>query len=257
MKKMIFIVLVMIPVLSFGQERVNKSLPSISKQISWQLNKATGWILNPEEQWVSRSNRIPESIENQFKSLIDYNEHGLGTDNFISYQLREISIQDSMHYIFIKRYKDGDYKYPAIEEGWYNYNSALFFVFRKNELYRFNDLVYDSINIIEIPVLYSGRIFWINNDTYISDIEKEIVKLIGVKSDMKYHLVFNLSSYKSKNIMQFLVFSYYTYKDGKKTIWGIRKGTRNEYVYLMGILYNFFYYETDHASFESLFKLAK
>jgi len=53
MKKLMLFLFLMISVLVFGQDRVNKSLPSISKH------------------------RIPESIENQFKSLI-YNDHGLG-----------------------------------------------------------------------------------------------------------------------------------------------------------------------------------
>jgi hypothetical protein len=250
MKKLIPFLFLMIPVLSFGQERVNKSLPSINKQqINWQLNTATGWILNPEGQWVSRSNRIPVSMENQYKSLIDYEKYGLGKDNFISYQIREISIQDSVHYIFIQRYKDGDYEYPAIERGWYNYNSALFFVFRKNELHRFNNFMYDSINIIEIPALCSGRIFHINSNTYLSDIEKEIVKLIGGSDNMKYYLVFNLASYKSKNIMQFLISTYYMYS--------YKDYSRKQEVGVSGGSLETFYYETTHASFEALFKLAK
>lgn len=91
----------------FSQERVNKPVPTIGAKVNSQLTKSTGWTLNPEGQWISRSNRIPAFIENEFKTLIDYEKDGLGLDNFISYQMRDIKIQDSTYAILIKKYKDG------------------------------------------------------------------------------------------------------------------------------------------------------
>src|SRR5215813_3084491 len=101
----------------YSQDRVNKPLPKISKVIQKQLTTATGWMLNPEGQWVSRKNRIPYFIENKSKILIDYETYGLGMDNFVFFQLRDVKISDSTYYVLIKKYRDGYYRYRSIQKG--------------------------------------------------------------------------------------------------------------------------------------------
>ena len=96
----------------FSQDRKNAKLPVIQNQILASLTNATGWLLKDDGQWISRKNRIPFKIENQFKSLIDYEFYALGDNqqNFISYEIRNIEIKDTLNYILIKKFKDGYYK---------------------------------------------------------------------------------------------------------------------------------------------------
>ncbi len=254
----------------FSQDRVSKPIPIIGTQIKGQLTKSIGWLLNPESQWVSRPNKIPSFIENQYKTLIDYEYNGLGFDNFISYQMRDIKIQDSIYSILIKKYKDGYYKYSAIEEGWSNYNSVMFYVFNKTELRKFDDIVNDSINLIKIKVLYSNSITMIKNETYISDIQKEIVKQIEEKNsdnDVEEYLVFHIAPYKLKNIVQFQIYSSYSKyniisgiikehkvkeeKENENYSW------KEKQIYLSNDLFKYCYYEVDYLTFNNFIKITK
>jgi hypothetical protein len=252
----------------FSQDRVSKPIPTIGTQIKGQLTKSTGWLLNPESQWVSRPNKIPSFIENQYKTLIDYENDGLGLDNFISYQLRDIKIQDSTYSILIKKYKDGYYKYSSIKEGWTNYNSVIFYVFNKNELRKFDDVTNDSINLIKINVLYSNSVAWINNETYISDIQKEIVKQIDEKKNdevTEEYLVFHIAPYKTKNIVQFQIYSSYgTYNNISGIIKEHKVKDENgkyswdeKQIYLSEDLFKYCYYEVDYLTFNNFIKITK
>jgi hypothetical protein len=252
----------------FSQERVNKPIPVISTKINSQLTKSTGWILNPEGQWVSRSNRIPAFIENEFKALIDYEKDGLGIDNFISYQMRDIKIQDSTYAILIKKYKDGYYKYETIQEGWTAYNSVEYYVFDKRELKKLDSIKVDSINLVKIDVLYSNSITWISNETYITDIQKAIVKQIEEKKESvekEIYLFFHIAPYKSKNKVQYQIYSSYSkyniiggimtehkVKDEKGKYSGDQKQ-----IYLTNYLFKYCYLETDYLTFNSVLKITK
>jgi len=267
-KKLItFIYLIISTLTVFTQERVNKPMPQIGTQIKGFLTKSTGWLLNPEGQWVSRPNRIPAFIENEFKILIDYEYNGLGSDNFISYQLREVKIQDSTYSILIKKYKDGYYKYSSIKEGWTNYNSVVYYVFTNSELSKLKNIINDSVNIIKLNILYSNSITWMNSETYIFDIQKEIVKQIEEKKsddESEDYLVFQIAPYKTKKIVQFQIYSAYSKYN---IITGIitehkvkdEKGENSwdeKQIYLTKNLFKYCYYEIDLLTFNSFLKIA-
>jgi len=255
---MILGILMLNSVILFSQERINKPIPTIGTQIKGQLSKSTGWMLNPEGQWVYRSNRIPSFIENEFKTLIDYESDGLGFDNFISYQIRDIKIQDSTYSILIKKYKDGYYTYPSINKGWTAYNSVQFYVFNKAELSKLDNVVNDTINLIKIKVLSSNSITWINNETFISDIQKEIVKqnILPENSneETEDYLVFQIAPYKTKNIVQFQIYSSYG-----KSIGGIieEHKVKGSQIYLSKDLFKYCYYEVDYLTFNNFIKIVK
>src|SRR6266487_1574546 len=99
---------------SNSQDRVDKKLPVISTHVFGQLQTATGWLYNPEGQWVSRKNRILANLSHESRTLLDYGKYGVGIDNFISYELRKITIEDSTYYILIKKNNGGYYRYEAI-----------------------------------------------------------------------------------------------------------------------------------------------
>ncbi len=257
---------------SFGQERINKSLPKIGTNINGQLSKATGWLLNPEKQWVSRQNRIPVYLENQFKNLIDHEKHSVGLDNFISYQLREIIIQDNSYSILIKKYKDGSYKYSTLEQDWINYTSTVFYVFNTSELEKLKNIIPDSTNLIKINILYSNSLSWIKNETYLKDIEKEVVKQMDKeKSEKEYLLVLHIAPYKTKNIVQFQIYSSYSKYNfiggimselksqvnvEYDAIGGGKVGIQNDkQIYLTNDLFKNCYFETDYTSFRNFLKI--
>ena len=111
-------VLLIFTTCAFGQEKVSTSLPKIGNQTVGKLFKASGWLLNPEGEWISRQNKIPCDLPNQMKALIDYGKYSPGIDNFISYELRDINIKDSSYYILIKKYNNGYYHYSTLEDEW-------------------------------------------------------------------------------------------------------------------------------------------
>ena len=252
----------------FSQERVNKPMPVISTTINSQLTKATGWTLNPEGQWVSRANRIPAFIENEFKILIDYEKDGLGIDNFISYQMRDIKIQDSTYGILIKKYKDGYYKYDAINEGWTAYNSVEYYVFNKRELKNLDSMKIDSINLVKIDIIYSNSITWISNETYITDIQNAIAKQIEEKketSENENYLIFHIAPYKSKNKVQYQIYSNYSkyniiggiMREHKVKDENGKNSWDQKQIYLTNDLFKYCYFETDLLTFNSFLKITK
>jgi len=266
----IFIVLVLLSYTAYlyAQERIDRPLPKIGTEIKGELTKATGWLLNPEGQWISRQNRIPVFLEHRFGGLIDYERYGLGLDNFISYQLREIKIQDNTYSILIKKYRDGEYRYPTIKEDWYSYISVLFYVFKTNELEKLKNIEPDSINLIRINILYEGLITWIDQRTYLSSIEKEIVKQVDKrKSDREHHLVLHIAPYKTKNIVQFQIYSASPPLYGKDHfISGIikehkvkddsgRYSWEERQIYLTNDLFKHCYFETDYTLFRNFLKM--
>lgn len=259
----IIVILISIFIETNSQERVNKSLPKISVQVNSQLTQSKGWILSPEGQWISRQNRIPSYLDNKYKTISDLEFNGLGMDNFISFQIRDILIDGKSYKIIIKRYKDGYYKYLSIKQGWTNYTSVNFFVIEENEFYKLNTIINDSVNQIKLKVLYSGELTWINDQTLLSDIQKEVVKLIEdldkTKKEEK-HLVFHLAPYKSKNIVQFQIYST---SGAYNIIGGViqehriksKSSSYDERIYLTDELFKHCYYEVDYITFNKFIKL--
>lgn len=193
-----------------SQERINAVLPKISATASSKLTVATGWLKNEDGQWISRKNRIPSKIENEYKQLIDYERYELGEngENFISYELRDISINDSIFCILTKRYNDGYYKYESINEGWTKNQSIDYYVFLKSELGKFKSIKNDTLYNLEIPVMYNNTFKYINTTTLSNtDISKDISKqiLTGKITEpfLQESIVFNIKIYKSN--VRFLV----------------------------------------------------
>ena len=63
MKTLLLNLFLFFSVISFGQDRVNKELPKISKNLIGKLTKATGWHLDEKGQWTSRPNRVTDVLD--------------------------------------------------------------------------------------------------------------------------------------------------------------------------------------------------
>ena len=252
---------VLLTLMVFGQDRTVKLKANIATETISQLKTATGWMLNPDEEWVSLKNTIPVSIASEYNSLLIYERKGLGTDNFKYYQLKELTYKDSSYYILIKQYRDGYYTYSSIEKGWNDFISHTAYVFAKSELNKLDSIKEGEVNMIEIELIDNVNILWTS--------EAEALKLIPAKiewnkaTDEKSKLILHIAPYKEKNIVQFQIYTTYSKynsimgiieeykaKDGENT-WSTKQ------VYLTEELFKYCYYETDYTTFNKFLNIEK
>ena len=107
MKNILFYILITFTLNIYCQEeRQNAELPKIQIIPTKILTKAKGFSLNESGQWNSVQNKIP---------FPNYTKHQV--DNFASYNLRDIIINDTMYYFFIKKFNTGWFTYPTLMEG--------------------------------------------------------------------------------------------------------------------------------------------
>jgi hypothetical protein len=276
MKKIIFTLLTFLTTsLIFAQDRVNVQTPEINLSVGSQLLSANGWMLNPEGQWIYRKNRIPIYIENEYKSLIDYGTKGLGLDHFISYQLKEITIDSQIYSILIKKEKNIRYQYPYIREGMYITFSYRYFVIDKKE---FNDsiktIINNEITSIKLKCKFSGVVGnYLTNQKqpYKTDIEKDIIKNILNPDASQYtyddYLILHIKPNKEKNQVRFLIYGYHGNVRGGGFTSGINhhecSEPNNNYSYWENLLSNLnkgifdrCYFETDYITFNTFINLS-
>lgn len=263
MKKTTFTVLTvaMMALTVFGQDRTTKPKAVIATETISQLTTATGWMFNPDEEWVSLKNTIPVSIASEYNSLLDYEQKGLGTDNFKYYKLKELTYNDSTYYVLVKQYRHGYYTYEIIEEGWNNLISHTAYIFAKSELNKLDSIKDGQVNMIEIELIDNVNIQWTS--------EAEALKLIPTKiewdkpSDKKSKLILHIAPYKEKNIVQFQIYTTYSKYNIIGGIIKEHKAKGGEYswstkqIYLTDELFKHCYYETDFATFNKFLNVDK
>lgn len=112
---------------------------------------------NSYSQWVSRPNRIAGDYVGDNAKYIDYQKQGLGIDNFILFQLNEMSYEGKKYLLFSRQSKSGYYKYPQVKEGWMFRDRVFFQVFNPDDFKAADSLKFDTLNTIAIPALYSNE----------------------------------------------------------------------------------------------------
>ncbi|UWY30054.1 hypothetical protein N4T20_08935 [Flavobacterium sp. TR2] len=218
-------------VISFcqAQERINDKLPVITKK-NEALILANGWYKSEAGQWISGKNKIPQDLGENQKLLGNYEAYGLGSDNFISLEIKDVTIADSTYAVLIKKYRDGFYTYSSIQKGWNNKISCKYYVFSKGELNKIKEIENDNLNKILFKIIYEGNLLFINTKTFNNTtISKDILSKINDKtyldhqSLVSHHLGLNLYYFKAKNIVQFyfydanLYFDDSLYEDSEET----------------------------------------
>jgi hypothetical protein len=256
MKKTLLILTILLTFSIFSQERTNISLPRIQSSPTKILTKSTGYCLK-DGLWVSKQNQIPAISE-----TVDE------IDNFVSYDLRDIVINDTMYSLFLKKYKTGWFKYPELYEGWSSTINAEYFVINKKDIDSLK-IHNDSFNLIKLKPIYHG---WVenayyhkqwNNSTYILEIQKDIVKQIANKEKRDETLIFHIYLNKTKNIVRFQFYSSYSKYNIIGSISNEHKILKEKPLYsgdtraIYGTndLFKYCYYETDCSSFNNLIKL--
>ena len=92
LNKFLIVFLLLFNVICYCQNRTNDNLPLISKDNKGILLQAKGWLKNQYGEWISRNNKIPNDLSIENKSIDNFQHYSLGKDNFISYQIKDISI---------------------------------------------------------------------------------------------------------------------------------------------------------------------
>lgn len=258
-KFMIMTLLMCLSLVSFGQtERVSVSLPKIQTTPTKILNKATGWGLHENGQWISSANKIPA-----------LNETSLEIDNFVSYDFRDIIINDTIYTLFLKKYNTGWWTYPSIYSGWNPTISGEYFVLNKKDIDSIK-IINDFVNLIILPAKYHGYIDnapihkkW-DNATYIKDIQEDISTQISKNTQCDHRLILHIAPYKSKNIVRFQIYSSYSKYNIISTITDEYKpkDPNGKYswdtikIYGTNQLFDYCYYETDYVTFSKFLKLS-
>lgn len=117
MKKIIFILVALLATTftSYAQDRVNGvnyNFNSYSKQVT----NIVGWCFNyNEEKWIDNSNFI--FLE---KKPSYYNDKRLSC-GVNSVQVRTFQYNEKLHYVLIISFNSGRYRYPSIQEDWYDF----------------------------------------------------------------------------------------------------------------------------------------
>jgi hypothetical protein len=107
-------------------ERPRKEIPLITNVIS-TIDKAEGWMLQNNGEWVSAKNKIPfkNYADNKRKS----GKYSLGQQNFDHVDLRAITINNTIYSILLIYAQTGTYEFPVLEEKWDQYNTLTYYVF--------------------------------------------------------------------------------------------------------------------------------
>jgi len=256
MKVLIVCICLIIVNTSLSQtERVNSELPKIQTIPTRVLSKANGYCYNESGQWIKTLNKI--SYPNDTHEEID---------NFVSYDLRDIKINDTMYYLFMKKYNTGWFTYPALMQGWNPTIEAEWCVLNRIQIDSLK-ILNDSVNLIELNPIYEGFVEnaynhrkW-NNTTYIEEIQKHIAKKIINKEVVKNKLILHIAMYKSKNIIRFNFYKLYLGFPNMISQEYQPKDPNGKYsfdvlkIYGKTILFNYCYFESDLISFEKLFLL--
>lgn len=271
MRKTLIAILLLINGFLIAQERVNAEKPIIGSEKLGSLTSATGWVFNNEKEWVSRPNRIPAILDARYSAVLDTFQFKRGIDNFEYYEFRTMKYKGGDYIILIKKFLDGNYKYPAIKQDWYDYPNFYYYVFKASNLLAASLFEEGKPTLMKIPIVCSGETYNALNESALpliaSAIAQEEVFQEGYAPPKKPYkddyLAIYASIFKEKNIAQFQIF-YYSIprskgKHERTSVHGIAgsdllyHGDRNDEIYDGPELFKNFYFETSYGTFMDFF----
>ncbi len=183
-------------------ERENTTTCIISDKFS-SIDSAVGWAVTSDGYWMKSKNRLPNAAKELENVKLGYNSwYETGTNNFLTIQLRKVTIKEKEYILYIRKYITGEYKYPSINEGWEGYNAYDFYVFEKEELTKLFDntrplnVAYEvKFNSVycKVPFGYGDK------DINIDKIKEWIGKFIANPRIMLNTLTFQVFPVETKN----------------------------------------------------------
>jgi hypothetical protein len=251
MKKLLFVLMCLIPILCLGQDRVNKELPKLSEPLS-VLAQAKGWYYSSDGQWIGHNN----SIANQHE--------------FSKYEFRDLIYRGDTLLILIKYKIEGYWKYPSIMEGYTSYTDATCYLLNKKD-YLDKISKYDSTAVIEFTSLKriaGPYIVSVKDDVekrslyYFENTEDKFdVDFYYSKTDLPtYKITFQFKNYDSQNISRFFIIEEECSKNKDNcNLRGIEISTKKDTFKELKTdkIYELYYYETSANLFNNFLQLKK
>lgn len=140
----------------FSQTRVDERIVEIKKNIR-TLPMTNGYLKNYQGIWLSGKGKIPSDLEKN-SILLNYDEYGLGTDNYLKWEYRTVVIKNVEYGLLLRFYNSGYYRYKAIHKGWIPTKSVSYFAFELSEFEKMDSVDISGINLFKIAALYSGAV---------------------------------------------------------------------------------------------------
>lgn len=193
MKKIFFSLILMIPIILFAQDRINKPLPKLSLPLS-TLSWAKGWSYSIKDgQWSG------------------FNKSILGFDEFIKFEFRNIALSEQKYLTFLKYYTHGHSEYPELGIGWIEYTKIDYYIIDKSE-FQNQIMISDSTTMIKIKILKRGDVL----PEYIKTIPNESISIFNEQkksSSEEEYLVILYKLLKDKKKARFVVYMERWFKD--------------------------------------------
>ena len=252
-KSLIFSIIIIISgTIAYSQQEDNENEISFStiSGVQSKLSDVYGWCLQDNGRWTSVKNVIPFS--NYKTKKRPSQKFKLGQENFTEIQLRKVLIDDIQYNVLIIEYKDGEYEFPLLAEGWRSFYSATFYVFNAKNL----------LKVLPEEVEFN-KPFAVNLDVYCYGAVKNYdPAIIGDNIVNKITKTQSLINYNHAN----LVWAVYPISDnGKKTCrFKLVKSYTTKHLYTfytdprhLEALFKHTFYETNYHQFKNFIRGAQ
>lgn len=239
----IILALILSSTFLFGQspERPKKEIPLITDVVA-SINKAQGWMLQNNGEWISAQNKI--LFKNYSQNKRKGGKYGLGHDNFDNIDIRSITINNMVYSILIIYSQGGTYEFPVLEEGWNSYKMLTYYAFKEakwNEMFP-DSIVFNKPYAINMDVICTDEIVDYNEESYLFEIENHIRQAIYQQEQNNTNLIFAAYPVKIRDD-HFFRFKFY------ETINKPEIYVKYLLEYNWEKLFRNYYYETDFEHF--------
>lgn len=176
-------------ILAQSPERPRKETPLITNVIA-TIDKAQGWMLQNNGQWLSAENKIPfkDYEQNKRKS----GKYALGEENFDRINLRSIIINKTVYSILLVYATDGSYEFPVLEQKWNQYKTLTYYAFKESKWrYIFPDsTIFNQPYAINTDLIVHGEIDNYKEESYLFEIENKVRQAIYQQAESNTNLIF-------------------------------------------------------------------
>ncbi len=177
--------------LLWGQspERPKKEIPLITDVIA-SIDKAQGWTLQNNGEWIDEQNKIP--FKNYAQNKRKGGKYSLGHENFDNINIRSITINNTVYSILIIYSRGGSYEFPVLEENWTKFNVLKYYVFKEDKwiLMFPNSTVFNKPYAVNTDIICTGKIIDYNKESYLFEIENHIRQTIYQQERGNTNLIF-------------------------------------------------------------------
>jgi|GEM_PF-1893788 len=195
--------------LLWGQspERPKKEIPLITDVIA-SIDKAQGWALQNNGEWINEQNKIP--FKNYAQNKRKGGKYNLGHENFDNIIIRSITINNTIYSILIIYSRGGSYEFPVLEENWTKFDVLKYYVFKEDKwILMFPDsTVFNKPYAVNTDIICTGEIIDYNKESYLFEIENHTRQTIYQQERGNTNLIFAAYPIKLKD-KKYFRFKFY------------------------------------------------